>query len=492
MFVRVFIACMDTGTGRNEDFNPDEIISKNIRFLEQKKKEFVEDVIEETEEAPNTNPNYADIDVYIGSNEYYHAIQDAVHDIDLGGDSYNDLSYSNFLAIMMRHYLRQRLGDTDISLWTDSSDAYYPMPYLINKLNEEGVEWMKTDDDWAAGRGGKTGVWMYFFPEEEVESLVRKIKLDIAKRGSCPQEFREVLSKFPKVMNEHCVQGSRDWNSFHSTLNHEFTHNYLHRNSQAKQLGMKFIDSLDEATCQFVSKYIRMKRRTNRESALNFSSSPSHYDSYNNPEEIHYFVEIIRENALYAKENKARLNVIDHVRQNTLRFFQDGGEKQDFLKRLTPKQFKIPIQRLEMADDGISHKLERIKEDLKYMEKRIRKDPENVQEEFKAVKQDFSEIKSPKQIKKEIMKQAYTEMIEEDRGYEFLGTFIERELKKEIEEFLDSKKHIKIMEKFLRQNKNKRLSEQIDILIELDNAISQSEQDFQSILQDLEMRIGDS
>ncbi|WP_414837230.1 hypothetical protein ACK3SF_03090 [Candidatus Nanosalina sp. VS9-1] len=469
-----------------KDFDPDELISQTIRFLERKKKEYVETVIEETEEAPHTNPNYADIDVYIGSNSYYNTIREAVHDMDLGVESYDDLSYSNFLAVMMRHYLMQRLGDTDIRLWTEQDQAYYPMPHLIKKLDEQGVDWMDTDDDWAIGRGGKTGVWMYFFPEEEVDSLVRKIKLDIAERGSCPQEFREALSEFPKVLNNHSMHGRRDWNSFHATLNHEFTHNYLHRNSTAKKLGMEFIDSLDEATCQFISKYIRMKQKTNRESALNFHSSPDSYGAYGNPEEVHYFVEIIRENVRYARENEARLNVIDHVRQNTLRFFQDGGEKEDFLKQLTPQNFQIPIHRLERADEGISHKLERMKEDLQYIQRNIRDEPENVKQEFEEIKQDFSQIKSPQQIKKEVMEQAYHKMIEEQKDYVFLGSFIEKELKKEIEEFLDSQQHIKQMENIL--NKNRRIEDQMKRLEDLNNQIQASEEEFKSILQDLERR----
>lgn len=468
------------------DFDPDALISRTIRFLERKKEDYVKEVIEETEEAPHTNPNYADIDVYIGSNEYYHTIRDAVRESGIEVDSYENLSYQNFLGVMIRHYLKQRLGDSDISLWTESNSAYYPMPYLIKNLDEKGVEWMKNGDETVRGRGGRRGVWMYFFPEEEVESLVRKIKLDIADRHSCPKEFREALSDFPKVMNQHANISSTDWNRFHATLNHEFTHNYLHRNSTAKSLGLEFIDSLDEATSQFIGKYVHMKRKANKRSALNFHSSPDSYDSYDNPEEIHYFVEIIRENAEYKRKNEARVNIIDHVRQNTLRFMQDKGEEEDFLKQLTPQDFRIPIHRLERADEGISQRLGRMKEDLHYIQRNIRNEPESMQEEFKEIKQDFSEIKSPRQIKKEVLEQAYSKMIDEKEDYEFIGEFIEKELKKELEEFLDSQKHIKRMERILGQNS--RIEEQLERLQDLNKQIEHAEDDFKSILEDLERR----
>ncbi|MFB6116356.1 MAG: hypothetical protein ABEK10_02480 [Candidatus Nanosalina sp.] len=469
-----------------EEFDPDKLISRTIRFLEEKKKEYVEQVLEETSEAPHTNPNYAEIDVYIGSNDYYRKVQSTVKDMGLEVESYSDLTYSNFLNVLIRHYLQQRLGDTEMKLWSDSNDSYYPLPYLISELEDSGVEWMESNDENVRGRGGKEGIWMYFFPEEEVESLVRQIRLNMAERRKCPQEFREALSEFPKVMNQHADVSNTDWNQFHATFNHELTHNYLHRNSTIKKLNMEFVDSIDEATCQFVGKYVYRKRRTNRKSALDFHSNPGSYSFYANPEEIHYFVEILREHTRYARNNETRLNAIDHVRKQALRFMQDGGKKEDFLKQLTPEEFRIPVQRLERADQGISSKLKKMKEDLYYIERNLRGESEEVQREFEKVKKDFKEIKTPRQIKKEVIEQAYQEMIDERKSYDFIGEFIEKELRREIEEFLDSHRHIEKMGEIL-QDKRK-IEDEVERLEKLNEEIEATEEEFKSILGDLERR----
>mgnify|MGYP006272150617 CR=1 FL=1 len=477
-----------------EEFDPDKLISQTIRFLEKKKEDYVQDVIDETDEAPNTNPKHADIDVYIGSNQYYYKVQDAARDLNLDVDSYEDLNYSNFLSILIRHYLQQRLGDTDIKLWSDSTDAYYPQPHLISKLDEENIEWMGSNDENVRGSGGKTGVWMYFFPEEEVDSLVRKIRLDIAERSKCPQEFRDALSEFPKIMNEHADLRTTGWDRYHATLNHELTHNYFHRNSNLSHFQksnipkMDFFGDINEAASQFVGKYIYRKRKTNEKSALDFTSSPERYGHYSNPEEIHYFVEIIREHTRHTRNNQAKLNVIDHVRNNVLRFIQDGTEKEDFLKRLTPEEFKIPIQRLERADGAISTKIQNIQEGLDAIERNIRNEPETMQKEFAQVRQDFEEIKTPEQIKKEIMNQAYQKMIEERKSYNFIGRFIEEELKEEIREFLDAHRHISKMNNVLDIEGNRRISDLIESLDELDEEVKSAEEAFKSILKDLERR----
>ena len=349
---------------------------------------------------PETSPDYSRFELRLGSSEYFLAQMNALADlngIDAGGmdvlRSYWDgslkdselLSYQNTTRCLIYHYLNER---KDVKPTGDPPRLMHrEITELISAIRDEGAGWdtgIKEGSYMYHGQAlGKYLVFHPFFPEDMIDHLKGKIKIEIEKYeeslenkpGSSKEFrkdfeiFRKALIDFPEEFNQHTGkyteygEGQYDMEFLKEKAVHEITHNFLHRQANLRNQS-KAVKSLNEGFAWFSHLYTR-----------NGFEKPvvTAGDSvYEDPEEIRWLTNLINSRARDHFRTPREVTPVDWARKKGVEVFT--GERSvrfNFLQFIKPESVKKELQNLEEILEDVEKAKEDVKKEIEFEKKQI-------------------------------------------------------------------------------------------------------------------------